>query len=286
MEDLTTGLLKASAVIVIALVLRVVLAFAIRRVTAFLLAKPPEGLQKFSDRASALLGTDTQSLRHQQRVKTLGSLLRSVADVVLVIVTLLTVLAIFDIPMAPLLASAGIGGVALGFGAQSLVKDYLSGIFMLVEDQFGVGDLVKIDAITGTVEEVTLRVTKVRDASGTLWYIRNGEVLNLGNVSQGTTSVIVDVVIAADEDPDRAIAVLREAVAGLNEEEQFSGSVLEPPNVLGVGSLDGTRMTLQISLKTAPNQQWAPMRAIRQRAQQALADAGIRGPKLPWSAQP
>jgi moderate conductance mechanosensitive channel len=285
MEEFTTDLLKAGAVIVVALVLRIVVAFAIRRVTAFLLAKPLEGEPRFGTRASAILGAASRNLRHEQRVRTLGSLLRSVVDVALIILTLLTVLAIFGIPMAPLLASAGIGGVAIGFGAQSLVKDYLSGIFMLVEDQFGVGDLIKIDAITGHVEEVTLRVTKVRDATGILWYVRNGEVLTLGNVSQGTTSTIVEVPIAADEDADRAIRVLREALTGFHEEDEFAETVLEQPTVLGVGAVDGSRMTLQISLKTGPNQQWGPMRVIRQRSLAALAEAGIRGPILPGVPQ-
>lgn len=268
MEQFTSDLLSAGAVILIAILLRIFVMFAIRRTKRFLLSRPP-----------ALRFTD--DLRHEQRVRTLGSLLRSVADVVIVVITVLTVLAIYRIPMAPLLASAGIGGVAIGFGAQSLVKDYLSGIFMLVEDQFGVGDLVTIDGITGTVEEVTLRVTKVREASGTLWYLRNGEVLKLGNMSQGETSVILDVPIAADEDPDRALEVLREEFRGMHEEEEFAGALRQPVNVMGIGAVDGSKMNIQVNLKTEPNQQWAPMRAVRKRAQSALARAGVRGPILP-----
>src|SRR5699024_8087447 len=146
----------------------------IRRVTRSLADRAPE-------KAADDLGTKAQRLlarasglaseRHKQRVSTLGSLLNNVVDVVIGIVTVLTVLAIVGVPMTPLLASAGVGGLAIGFGAQSLVKDYLSGIFMLAEDQFGIGDLIEVGSVTGTVLEVSLRVTKVRTATGTVWYL-------------------------------------------------------------------------------------------------------------------
>ncbi len=175
----------------------------------------------------------------------------------------------------PIVASAGVGGVALGFGAQSLVKDYLSGIFMLTEDQFGVGDLVQIGALTGTVQEVTLRVTRLRDASGTVWYVRNGEVLTLGNVSQGFSTAVIDIPIAVGQDPERAKEVLRAAVVPMAEEEPWADVLLEAPDVLGVGAVTAAEITIQIRIKTGPNQQAAPTRAVRERAVLALAEAGI-----------
>ncbi len=288
MEDLWEKLLMAGIVVLVALVLRLVLVFVIKRSVRVLTAKQNtrEPDAELGSRARQILtrAGGLASQRQKQRIATLGSLLRNVVDVVLVVITLLTVLAIFGVPMGPLIASAGVGGVALGFGAQSLVKDYLSGIFMLTEDQFGVGDLIKVGDLTGTVQEVTLRVTKLRDPTGTVWYVRNGEVLTLGNVSQGFSTATIDIPVAIDEDPEKVQAVLRKAVGSMAEEPEWSTKLLENPNVLGVGSMSGGTMTMQISLKTGPDQQWGPTRAVRERAQRALAEAGIRGPILPGGA--
>lgn len=288
MEDLWEKLLMAGIVVLVALVLRLVLVFVIKRSVRVLTAKQNtrEPDAELGSRARQILtrAGGLASQRQKQRIATLGSLLRNVVDVVLVAITLLTVLAIFGVPMGPLIASAGVGGVALGFGAQSLVKDYLSGIFMLTEDQFGVGDLIKVGDLTGTVQEVTLRVTKLRDPTGTVWYVRNGEVLTLGNVSQGFSTATIDIPVAIDEDPEKVQAVLRKAVGSMAEDPEWSTKLLENPNVLGVGSMSGGTMTMQISLKTGPDQQWGPTRAVRERAQRALAEAGIRGPILPGGA--
>ena len=280
MTDLWEKLLLSGIVLVVAIVLRLFLVFVINRVVRALVAKPHERNDDLGAKARSILAKASGLVaeRHRQRVETLGSLLRNVVDVVLVGVTLLTVLAIFGVPMGPLIASAGVGGVALGFGAQSLVKDYLSGIFMLAEDQFGVGDLIKVGDLTGTVQEVTLRVTKLRDPSGTVWYVRNGEVLTLGNISQGFSTAVVDVPVAVDEDPEKVVAVLRDAVGAMDQEPEFADVLLEPPAVLGVGGIAPGVMTMQVSIKTGPNQQWGPTRAVRERAQRALVEAGIRGP--------
>ncbi|MDO5677075.1 MAG: mechanosensitive ion channel [Propionibacteriaceae bacterium] len=282
MPDLWEKLLLAGIVIVVAVALRIVLVFAIRRTVRTLLAREQNKADDLGARARRILAraSGLSAERHRQRVETLGSLLRNVVDIVLLVVVVLTVLAIFGVPMGPLIASAGVGGVALGFGAQSLVKDYLSGIFMLAEDQFGVGDLVKIGDLSGTVQEVTLRVTKLRDASGTVWYVRNGEVLTLGNVSQGFSTAVIDIPVAIDEDPERVQDVLRAAVGSMHEEPEFAEQLLEAPSVLGIGNMDGGTMTVQVLIKTGPNQQWGPMRAVKARAQRALAEAGVRGPIL------
>ncbi|MCC2594217.1 mechanosensitive ion channel family protein [Tessaracoccus sp. OS52] len=271
-------------VVIAAVALRVFLRFFIRRVTRSLLAKGPDkNRSDLGGKAQILLARASGMAleRHRQRVQTLGSLLGNIVDVVVTLVGILTILAIIGIPMTPLLASAGIGGLAIGFGAQSLVKDYLSGIFMLAEDQFGIGDLIQIDEIKGTVLEVNLRITKVRDPGGTVWYIRNGEILTLGNESQGFSTAFVDVPVAIDENPEKVTSVLRGAIAGMSEEPEWSEVLLEEPSVLGVDSMVGGTMTLKIMLKASPNNQWGPMREIRLRAQRACADAGIRGPILP-----
>lgn len=288
MTDVWEKLLLSGIVLVVAIALRLFLTFVIRRVVRALVAKPHERNDDLGAKARAILARASGLVaeRHRQRVETLGSLLRNVVDVVLVVITVLTILAIFGVPMGPLIASAGVGGVALGFGAQSLVKDYLSGIFMLAEDQFGVGDLIKVGELTGTVQEVTLRVTKLRDTTGTVWYVRNGEVLTLGNVSQGFSTAVVDVPVAIDEDPERVQSVLRAALGRMDEEPEFADKLLEPPSVLGVGSITAGAMTMQVSIKTGPNEQWGPMRAVRERSQRALAEAGIRGPILPGPYSP
>lgn len=182
--------------------------------------------------------------------------------------------------MAPLLASAGVGGIALGFGAQALVKDFLSGIFMIAEDQYGVGDHVRIGEVTGTVEEVTLRITKVRDASGMAWYVRNGEVLTVGNVSQGWSTAIIDIPVAYDEDPEHVLSLLQGVANDFDVDENWSDYLLETPKVAGVESIASGTMTLRLTAKCAPNQQLGVQRELRQRAKRVLDAAGIRGPQL------
>lgn len=286
MSDFTHQLISVAVVLAIAVVLRLVLMFLIKRAVKALLRT---GAQPEDTDASALGARTKVALakasgfgyeRQRQRVKTLGSLLRNVVDVIIGVVTLMTLMSIFGIPMGPLLASAGVGGIAFGFGAQSLVKDYLSGIFMLVEDQFGVGDLITVGDTTGTVLEVSLRVTKLRDATGTVWYVRNGEILTIGNVSQGFSAVQVEIPVAIDEDPEKVTAVLARAVEGMHEDSQWSDVLLEEPSVVGVDSMSGGTMVMKIALKTGPNQQWGVMRAVRKRSQQAMTEAGIRGPLL------
>lgn len=277
MNDIWQDLMLSGVVIVVAAVLRAVLRFAIRRTVRVLTTRTHHANEDLGAKARRVLekASGAASARHRQRVETLGSLLRNIVDVVLVVLVLLTILAIFGVPMGPLVASAGVGGVALGFGAQSLVKDYLSGIFMLTEDQFGVGDLVQIGPLAGTVQEVTLRVTRLRDPSGTIWYVRNGEVLTLGNVSQGFSTSVIDIPIAAGEDPEKAKEVLRAALTPMVEEPAWAEVLLEEPEVLGVGAVTPSEITIQIRIRTGPNEQAAPTRAVRERAVRALVNAGF-----------
>lgn len=283
MSDITERLIYLIVVLVIALVLRFVLVLIINRSVRALAARAPDPQEnKDGYRATGLLAraSGVSLERQRQRVTTLGSLLRNVVDVVIIIITLLTVLSIVGIPMAPLLASAGVGGVAIGFGAQSLVKDYLSGIFMLAEDQFGVGDIITVGDIKGTVLEVTLRVTKLRDFTGVVWYVRNGEILTLGNVSQGFSVEWIEIPVAIDEDPDKVIAVLRGALQGMAEEAAFVDVLMGQPEVLGVDSMSGGTMIIKLAVQAHANQHWAAVREVRRRAQEACTAAGIRGPIL------
>ncbi len=174
------------------------------------------------------------------------------------------VLSRFGVNLAPVLASAGVLGLAVGFGAQNLVKDFLSGIFMLLEDQYGVGDHVDLGDAVGTIERVGLRTTSVRDVSGVVWYVRNGTIERVGNASQDHAVAVVDVPIELDADVDE-VGRVAERAAREAVDEDHAHDVLDPPRVLGVQTVTESGMTLRVTTKTRPNRQWAVRRAITER---------------------
>jgi small conductance mechanosensitive channel len=189
-------------------------------------------------------------------------------------------MAIVGIPLGPLLASAGVGGVALGFGAQSLVKDFLSGIFMILEDQYGVGDIIDTGEAIGTVEEVSLRVTRLRDPSGVVWYVRNGEIIRIGNKSQGWSTAIVDIPVSYAENLEKVIPLIKSVVHQMDQAEEWKSMLLEEPQVVGVESMTGSAVTVRILAKTAAEQQYGVSREIRERVKAAFDEAGIQGPPV------
>jgi small conductance mechanosensitive channel len=267
---------------VLGVVGQALISMAVSRATALALHRSSQHAAGRMSAASRMLGhaTGLASVRADQRTRTLGSLLRSISGVVITVIVVLTILSILGIPLTPLLASAGVGGIALAFGAQSLVKDYLTGIFMIVEDQFGVGDFITIGDISGTVQEVTLRVTRIQDGSGMIWYVRNGEVVKVGNLTQGHSTGTVDIPVAYDSDPEAVLAVLRDVAAAVGDDPEFKEALVEPPNVLGVNAISAGALTFQIAVKAHPNQQYGALRAFRERAQVALTAAGIKGPAI------
>ncbi|SDS69083.1 mechanosensitive ion channel family protein [Paraoerskovia marina] len=214
-------------------------------------------------------------VRRAQRARTIGSVLRSTANVIVLAIMILLVLDTLGVNIAPFIASAGIVGVALGFGAQSLVQDYLSGIFMLLEDQYGVGDTVDFGEVTGTVEDVQLRVTKVRDLEGTLWFVRNGEILRTGNMSQEWSRTLVEFPVSMTADVPRVREVLEAAAARIAEDEELGAYVLEAPEVTGVESIARGRLLFRIRIKTQPAMQWEVARALRVAVRDDLSGAGI-----------
>jgi small-conductance mechanosensitive channel len=213
--------------------------------------------------------------RRVQRAETMGSLLKSIASIVVFTVFAIMVIAELGYPVGPLIASAGIVGVALGFGAQSLVKDFLSGIFMIFEDQYGVGDVVDLGEASGTVEAVGLRVTRLRDVQGTVWHVRNGEILRVGNQSQNWARTVLDIPVALDQDLHRVEQVLREVAHGLWEDEDYKGLVIEEPEVWGVEELTPNWVVVRVTLKTAPLEQWGVAREMRQRIKLRFDHEGI-----------
>jgi moderate conductance mechanosensitive channel len=272
--------LRIVVVLVAALVLRWVLKRAISRIVRVTLARSDARRMHEPGRAGRVLAqaTGLAHERHRQRTLTMGSLLRSIVTFVVALITLLTIMAILDIPLAPLLASAGVGGVALGFGAQSLVKDFLSGVFMILEDQYGVGDVIDTGEAVGTVEEVSLRVTRLRDASGVVWYVRNGEIIRIGNKSQGWSTAIVDIPVSYEENAERVIGIIRHVVRGLDESEEWSERLLEQPEVVGVESMTGSTMTIRVIAKCAPETQYGVSREIRERVKAAFDEQGVKAP--------
>ena len=173
-----------------------------------------------------------------------------------------------------MLASAGIAGLAIGFGAQNLVKDFIAGLFMLLEDQYGVGDVVDVGEVNGTVEAVGLRITTIRDGRGVVWYVRNGEIVRVGNKSQGWSLVIVDVPVGF-AGVEEATEVLRQAAVRLAEDPQWTKDLIEPPEVLGVEQITVDGAVLRTTARTAPDAQWRVGRELRRRLTEALDQAGI-----------
>ncbi len=222
-------------------------------------------------------GDDSTTSDAERRAETLGSVLNNTARVVVVVFFLLMTLQEFGINIGPLVAGAGIAGVALGFGAQSLVKDVISGFFLLMENQFGVGDIISVDEKhTGTVERMTLRVTQIRDSEGKAHFIPNGSVVRVVVLSKEFARAQVDVGVGYDTDIERAIALLAEIGRKLSED--WPDRVLEPTQVLGVEALGESSVTLRTLTKTAPAKQWEVARELRKRILVAFRGAGIEIP--------
>lgn len=258
------------AIVVAALALRALARHLIRRLTTWMTDHAHESTQD-GRRAD---------LRRRQRVLTLTSLLRSTSSVVIWTVAALMVCDQLGLPLAPLLASAGIGGLAIGFGAQSLVKDVISGVMLMIEDQFGVGDWVDLGEASGEVEEVTLRVTRLRSADGVVWYIRNGEILRVGNTSQGTPVATIDVQVAARADSRTVVEVLTGAMEELAASPEGNRHLLRVPSVAGIQEVRDGAMTVRIFADCVPSEQYAAARVIRAEAKRALDAAGVPGPPV------
>jgi small conductance mechanosensitive channel len=225
------------------------------------------------------------SARRAQRAHTTGSVLRSASSMLVLAVAVAMVLAEFGVALGPILASAGIVGVALGFGAQNLVRDFLSGMFMLLEDQYGVGDIVDLGSASGTVENVGLRVTTVRDGNGTVWYVRNGEILRVGNKSQGYAVAVADLPLAHTADIGRATEIAAEVVARVVADPEVAEHVLEEPEVVGVEKVAPEGVTFRVTARTAPGQQFGVQRALITALSEAFDRAGLPRPVVFPSVQ-
>ncbi|MBC9724492.1 mechanosensitive ion channel family protein [Streptomyces sp. TRM68367] len=261
--------LRVMLILVIAGVLRAVVRRAITKL-----------IDRMNRTAHAVDGTALGGLlvnveRRRQRSQAIGSVLRSVASFAIMGTAALMILSAFQINLAPLLASAGVAGVAIGFGARNLVTDFLSGVFMILEDQYGVGDSIDAGVASGEVIEVGLRVTKLRGENGAIWYVRNGEVKRIGNLSQGWSTAHVEVSLRPSEDLDRIRAILVETGATMTEDEPWNETLWGPVEVLGLDSVLQDAMIMHVSAKTMPGKALSVERELRWRIKRALDAADI-----------
>ena len=260
-------------ILLAAWVVNLVLRWLIRRIGLRMIASA----DRLGDFVPDEVRSGGSSNRLQARSETVTAIARSMASFVVVVVAAALVLAELGASLPAILASAGVVGVALGFGAQTLVRDVLAGFFIVVEDRYGVGDIVDCgQPVTGVVERVTLRSTRVRDVNGTVWHIANGEVLSVGNKSQSWSRAVVDVVVAPETDVERAVAVLAEVGAHLRADESWDDRITGDVEVLGVVLIDPTGITLRAMCDTQPAEQFLVEREFRFRLLQAFDAAGIR----------
>jgi small conductance mechanosensitive channel len=232
-------------------------------------------LRVFDTRAPEVLKISLDDPRREARAASIGAVLSGTATTLIWTVALVTIADIVGLALGPFLASAGIAGVALGFGAQSLVRDCIAGLFVLIEDQYGIGDVVDLDEAVGTVERFSLRATVVRSIDGTRWHVPNGVFTRVGNRSKAWAMALVDVTIAADADVERAIALVQQAADEACSLESVRDEVLEPPVVLGVEALTIDGLTIRVQAKTEPGSQWSVQRAIRERIAATLTAGGV-----------
>jgi small-conductance mechanosensitive channel len=225
-----------------------------------------------------LLATRVLDREEAKRIETLGRVIRYALTVLILLVAGMLVLNELGISIAPILGAAGVVGIAVGFGAQSLIKDYFNGFFLLVENQIRVGDVVDIAGVGGLVEEITLRRVKLRGYDGAVHYVANGQITTVTNRSSGFAFAVMDVGVGYAADIDRAVEVLREVGAGLRADPQFAARIIEDVEIAGVESLGDSAVTLRCRIKVVPLEQWAVRREFLRRVKAALDAAKIEIP--------
>ncbi|MBT7803268.1 MAG: mechanosensitive ion channel family protein [Microbacteriaceae bacterium] len=232
------------------------------------------------DDTRELSSSPVAAMRSVQRARTLGSVLNNFATWIIVSVVFILILTELGFSVTALVASAGIIGAALGFGAQSIVKDVLNGLFMVFEDQLGVGDVVDLGMAEGVVERVGIRVTEIRDVSGTLWFVRNGEILRVGNHTQDWSRVILDLPVPYDSNIDEIQNLLLESAQTFAASRDWRRKVMEDPEVWGVQSLSAEAITLRLVIKVRAGEQWAAQRALYRALKETLDQRKVDIPPL------
>ena len=271
---------KMLVIVLLAVAVRALLHRAIRRLTdRTATGAMPTILRPLRNRVPGDVDPFEQiAERRTQRAAAIGSVLRSVASIVVLGIAVVLVLGELGINLAPIVASAGVVGVALGFGAQNLIKDFIAGIGIILEDQYGVGDVVDLGSASGTVEAVGLRITRLRDVNGVVWYVRNGEVLRVGNKSQGFAQVVIDMPVAHDTDLEHARTAMQEVADRMYAEEEWATVLLAEPESLGVEQITAEGVFLRLVVRTTNVDQWRVGRGLRMRLKERFVAEGFRTP--------
>jgi small-conductance mechanosensitive channel len=267
--------IRIAAIIVVAIVIRALLFRVIKRITRPAAGKLPGFLVPLRERVSSSGLLETAGLRSErraQRAATLASVLRSCVSIVIFSIAFLLVLSEVQIDLAPFIAGTSIVGIAVAFGAQNIIKDYLSGLLMLFEDQYGVGDVIDFEKATGTVEAVGLRTTTLRDQRGTVWYVRNGEVVRVGNQSQGFARVVLDVPVDARADIEAAVQMMASVAAGLHDDPAWTESFLDVPQVEGIESMTLDETMIRVVAQVRPSDHGSVSRELRRRIRAGLEE--------------
>ena len=273
------NLLTIAGIIVGAFLLGWILKLVIRRVVNRIVngAKSKANV----DDTQALERSPLSSVRLVQRTRTLGSILGNVVNVTIVVIAILLIInVVAPTALGSLTLLTAAVGAGLGFGAQNIVKDVLNGIFIVAEDQVGIGDVVDLGLATGIVEYVSVRVTHVRDVNGTLWYVRNGEITRIGNLSQGWSRVIIDLSVAVDSDLEEVEKIMLDTAKGLAKDPKWRTRILEQPEVWGLESISGDALVIRLVMKTRANAKDDVARELRVRLKRAIDEIGITLPAL------
>ncbi|MBP1324894.1 small conductance mechanosensitive channel [Leucobacter exalbidus] len=264
--------------VIIIIVAAIAINWVLRRLLMRAVTQIVRGVKKAQDvdTTSEIHVSTYIKARAVQRTRTLGTVGRAVITWAVVVVALILILGQLGVDLAALLTSAGIVAAGLAFGAQNIVKDILNGIFMVFEDQLGVGDVITVGEINGTVEDVGIRVTQVRALDGTLWFVRNGEILTLGNASQGWGRAVLDMTVSTDNDMAKVEEAAMTAAKSLLTDHDIARKVTGEPEVWGVESAFGDRATLRLAMRTRPEAQWAVQRALRSALMREFAKNDIK----------
>jgi len=251
------------------ILLLVLLAFAANRFAASVIRRAEHEVAS---------GIDPRGLEWRKRAQTLGATVQRFVSILIWSVAALMVLRELDVDITPLLTGAGIVGLAIGFGAQSLVKDIIAGIFLIAENQIRIGDVAAINGIGGAVEEINLRTVVLRDLEGVVHTIANGEIRTLANRTKDFSYYVIDIGVSYDDDTDRIVDAVRDTAATMMADAAYAPSILEPLEVLGVDAFNASEVTLRFRIKTLPLKRWEVGRELRRRIKKSFDAQGIRIP--------
>ena len=280
-EVLLTRSLKVAAVLVVAFALNRLARWMVRRLVRSLQRQQvQQRLASIRAKTPRVLRSTEPlpSLRRSQRADAIGALVRNLSSVVIWLVAGVSILQILGLRLGLLLAGAGFVGLAIAISAQQLVTDFLAGIAMLLEDEYGVGDVIDVGPATGEVERVGLRTTQLRAVDGTVWHVRNGEIARVGNLSRDWRRVLLDVEVARGADLPLATRTVDHAAQELYQDERWRPWLLDEPEIWGVEGLGPASATIRLGLKTRPSKRDEVARELRARVDEAIEQAGIRPP--------